>query len=160
MQPEHAIRISIVFGFLAWGAVVARYIWPDLSALSVTEAARLLLILHSFRYLGLAFLVPGVASPELPAAFARPAAYGDIIASILALITLASLSTGWGLALLWLFNIWGTGDLLYAFVNVFRLVRQGQLSPGHFGAAYFIPTFFVPLLLITHGLIFWLLIRT
>jgi hypothetical protein len=160
VQPQHAMRISLAFGFLSWGVVATLYIWPSLKDLALADAARPILILHSFRYLGLAFLVPGVVSPDLSAVFARPAANGDIISSLLALIALAGLSTGSNIALLWLFNVWGTGDLLYAFFNAFRLVAARKLLPGHFGAAFFIPTFFVPLLLITHALLFGLLLRT
>jgi hypothetical protein len=159
VQPQHAARISLMFGFLAWGVVATLYIWPSLKGLALSDAMRPLLVLHSFRYLGLAFLVPGVVSHDLSATFARPAAYGDIISSILALIALVGLSSGSNIALLWLFNAWGAGDLLYAFFNAFRLVAARKLSSGHFGAAFYIPNFFVPLLLITHGLMFGLLLR-
>src|SRR5262249_12203987 len=111
--------------------------------------------LHSFRFIGLAFLVPGVVAPELSVAFARPAAYGDLIAAVLALLALACLRSRWGMPLVWVFNLWGTADLLYAFY-------QGNavgFAPGQLGAAYFIPTVIVPLLLITHGLVFRLLLR-
>jgi hypothetical protein len=160
VQPQHATRISFAFGFLAWGVVAMLYIWPTLNHLALADAARPILVLHSFRYLGLAFLVPGVVSTDLSPAFARPAAYGDIITSVLALIALAGLSTGSNIALLWLFNLWGAGDLLFAFFNGFRLVAARKLLPSHFGAAFYIPTFFVPLLLITHGLMFAILLRS
>jgi hypothetical protein len=79
MPPHFAFRLSVPFGLIAWGVVTAIYIWPALRGLSPVDAIRPLLLLHSFRYIGLAFLVPGTVSPELPAAFARPAALGDII---------------------------------------------------------------------------------
>jgi hypothetical protein len=147
--------IGIVFGFIAWGIVTAQYIWPELSRRSRADAIRPLLIVHSFRFIGLAFLVPGVVAPELPDAFARPAAYGDLIAAILAMLALAALKTRLGLPLVWAFNLWGTIDLLYAFYAG----NQVGLRPGQLGAAYFIVTVLVPLLLITHGLVFWLLLR-
>jgi hypothetical protein len=146
---------SVVFGLLAWGIVAARYIWPHLRDKRRIDALRPLLILHSFRFVGLAFLVPGVVAPELPAAFARPAAYGDLITAVLALLALAGLRSKLGLFLVWVFNLWGTADLLYAFY-------QGNavgLVPGQLGAAYFITTVLVPLLLITHGLVFRLLLK-
>ena len=62
---------------------MARYVWPMLHGQARVDALRALLILHSFRFVGLAFLVPGVVSPDLPAAFAKPAAYGDIVAATL-----------------------------------------------------------------------------
>jgi hypothetical protein len=160
VPPQLAYRLSIVFGFIAWGMICVYYVWPQLRVLPLPEALRPLLLLHSFRYLGLAFLIPGVVSSELPSSFARPAAYGDIVAAVLAVAAFAGLSTGAGITLVWVFNVWGSADLLYAFYNVFRLVRERKLLASHFGAAYFIPSFFVPLLLITHGTMFWLLLRS
>src|SRR5215510_4848504 len=80
---------SVGFSFIAWGIVVAWYVWPELRGRSRAEAMRPLLVLHSFRFVGLSFLVPGVVSPNLPAAWAGPAGYGDLIAAILALLALA-----------------------------------------------------------------------
>ena len=80
--------VSIAFSFIAWGIVTARYIWPELRLRQRAEALRPLLILHSFRFIGLAFLIPGVVSPDLPPAFAHSAAYGDFIAAILALLSM------------------------------------------------------------------------
>ena len=146
---------SIAFSFIAWGIVSARYIWPELRLRQQAEALRPLLILHSFRFMGLAFLVPGVASLDLPAAFAHSAAYGDIIAATLALLSLLLLPGGAGIVIAWIFNLWGSADLL----NAFYQANGAGLLPGQLGASYFIPTFVVPLLLITHGLAFRILLR-
>ena len=100
-------------------------------------------------------MLPGVVSPDLPTGWARPAAYGDVIAAILALLALAGLRSRSGLPLVWVFNIWGCADLLYAFYQGNRV----GLEPGQLAAAYFIVTVLVPLLLITHGLLFLLLLR-
>jgi hypothetical protein len=156
VPPQALFGISIALSFLAWGIVAARYLWPYLRGQPRVDALRPLLILHSFRFVGLAFLVPGVVAPELSAAFARPAAYGDLIAAFLALLALAGLQSRWGMLLVWVFNLWGSADLLYAFY-------QGNsvgFLPGQLGAAYFIPTVVVPLLLITHGLVFRLLLQS
>ena len=146
---------SIAFSFIAWGIVSARYIWPELRQRQQAEALRPLLILHSFRFMGLAFLVPGVVSPDLPAAFAHAAAYGDIIAATLALLSLLLLPGGAGIVIAWIFNLWGSADLL----NAFYQANGAGLLPGQLGASYFIPTFVVPLLLITHGLAFRILLQ-
>jgi hypothetical protein len=116
---------------------------------------RPLLVLHSFRFIGLAFLVPGVVSPDLPSAFAQSAAYGDIIAAILALLALISLPTAFGIVIAWIFSLWGTVDLF----NAFYQANHAGLTAGQLGSTYFIPTFIVPLLLITHGLGFRILLR-
>jgi hypothetical protein len=155
MLPQLCFFASIAFSFIAWGIVTARYIWPELRLRQRAEALRPLLILHSFRFMGLAFLVPGVVSPDLPPAFAHSAAYGDIIAATLALLSLLSLPSGAGVVIIWIFNLWGSADLL----NAFYQANSAGLLPGQLGAAYFIPTFVVPLLLITHGLVFRILLR-
>ncbi|MPY91255.1 MAG: hypothetical protein GEU99_25510 [Luteitalea sp.] len=137
--------------------VARQYIWPALRRQPRADALRPLLFLHSFRFVGLAFLVPGVVSPDLPIAFAWPAAYGDLATATLALLALATLRSRLGIILVWAFNSLGTVDLLYAF---YEGNRTGLgLEPGLQGAAYFIPTVLVPLLLITHALVFRLLLR-
>src|SRR5262250_707782 len=155
MQTQLAFFASIAFSLIAWGMVVARYIWPELRLRQRAEALRPLLILHSFRFIGLAFLVPGVVSPGLPSAFADSAAYGDIIAAILALLALILLPRTSGVVIAWIFNVWGTADLF----NAFYQANHAGLMAGQLGATYFIPTFIVPLLLITHGLAFRILLQ-
>jgi hypothetical protein len=155
MQTQFAFFVSIAFSLIAWGSLTARYIWPELRQRPRAEALRPLLTLHSFRFLGLAFLVPGVVSPDLPSAFARSAAYGDIIAAMLALLALVSLPRASGIVIAWIFSLWGTADLF----NAFYQANHAGLMPGQLGAAYFIPTFVVPLLLITHGLGFRILLQ-
>lgn len=155
MQTQFAFFASIAFSLIAWGMVAARYIWPELRIRQRAEALRPLLILHSFRFIGLAFLVPGVVSPDLPSAFAHSAAYGDIIAAILALLALILVPSAPGVVIAWIFNIWGTIDLL----NAFYQANHAGLLAGQLGATYFIPTLVVPLLLITHGLAFRILLQ-
>jgi hypothetical protein len=104
------------------------------------DALRPILLFHSFRFVGLAFLIPGVVSPALPLEFARPAASRKL-----------------GIVLVWASNLLGTADLLNAFCQGNR--TGVGLDPGLQGAAYFLPTLLVPLLLITHGLAFRLLLR-
>ncbi len=155
MQTQLAFFVSIAFSLIAWGIVTARYIWPELRLRQRADALRPLLILHSFRFIGLAFLVPGVVSPDLPPAFAHSAAYGDLVAAILALLALISLPSATGVAIAWLFNLWGAADLF----NAFYQANHAGLMAGQLGSTYFIPTFIVPLLLITHGLGFRILLQ-
>ena len=147
--------VSIAFSSVAWGIFTARYIWPELRLREPAEALRPLLVLHSFRFIGLAMLVTGVVSPDLPLAFAHPAAYGDVIAAMLALLSLLLLPGAAGIAVAWLFSFWGSADLFNAF---YQASRAGLLA-GQLGAAFFLPTLIVPLLLITHGLAFRILLR-
>ena len=155
MPPQLCFFVSIGFSFIVWGIIAARYVWPELRLRQRTEGQRPLLILHSFRFIGLAFLVPGVVSPDLPPAFAHSAAYGDIIAAIPALLSLLLLPSAVGAAVAWIFSLWGSADLL----NAFYQANHAGLLAGQLGAAYFIPTVIVPLLLITHGLVFRILLQ-
>ncbi len=158
MDVRAVFGLSVLMSFLAFGVVTTLYIWPRLRGLDRCAALVALVVPHTFRFVGLSFLVPGVVSPSLPPAFAAPAAYGDLVAAVLALAATLALSrrASWAIGLVWLFNLWGAADLLFA-------VYQGQvgvrIGPGALGAAFFIPTTVVPPLLVTHGLIFWLLVR-
>ncbi len=156
MTVQQLFGINVLFAFFVWTIVVTRYVWPALRSRSRSDALRPILLLHAFRFVGLAFLVPGVVSPELPDAFARPAAYGDLVTALLALLSLAALRTQVGLGFVWLFNLVGTVDLLFAFYQGNRL-GMGY-DPGLWGAAYFIPALLVPLLLVTHVLVFRILV--
>jgi hypothetical protein len=158
MNSGALFGLSVLMNFVASGIVTKLYIWPWLRVMTREEALLPLMVPHMFRFVGLSFLVPGVVSASLAPDFARPAAYGDLIAALLAVIAVLALSARvtWALASVWAFNLWGTIDLLYA-------VYQGEIGvrigPGTLGAAFYIPTVLVPPLLVTHGLIFWLLTR-
>src|SRR2546423_659867 len=149
--------ISVALGLIVWGAVTWQYIWPALRDRPSPEHLKPVLLLHGFRFLGLAFVVPGVVSPELPATFAQPVAYGDFISAILALLALATLGSRTGTVLTWVFNTFGIADLLFAFYLGNRISLPD--TPGLLGAGYFILAAYVPLLLITHGLAFRILLR-
>ena len=129
---------------------MARYVLPVLRRQSRADAMHPLILLHCFRFVGLSFLVPGVVSPDLPSAWAVPAAYGDLIAAVLALLALAGLKRRLGIALVWCLT---SGAAPICSTPSIRAIRL------ELGAAYFIVTVLVPLLLITHGLVFWLLLQ-
>jgi hypothetical protein len=148
---------SVVFGLAAWGAVFVHHVWPRIREQPLSAAARPFLYVHLFRYVGLAFIVPGVVAPGLPAAFAQPAAYGDLVAMALAWIALMAGAGRYARLALWTFNVWGAADLLFAYY-------QGAVGVGidtaSLGAAWFIPTVAVPFLLWTHVVMFAVLLRT
>jgi len=145
---------------LVSAVVVAKFlVWPWLQHVSRNRGLGALILPHLFlRFIGLSFLVPGVVSASLPASFAVPAAYGDLVAGILAIIAFVALARDASRALpaVWLFNVWGAADLLFAFFQGQRV----QIDPGSLGAAFFIPTAIVPPLLVTHALIFGVLTRS
>jgi hypothetical protein len=150
--------VSILASFVA-SVIAARFlVWPELRNMDPNRALTLLVTPHMFlRFIGLSFLVPGVVSPLLPAGFAVPAAYGDFVAGLLAIVATFALVklTFWATTSVWLFNIWGTADLLFGFYQG----RQVGIQPGMLGASFFIVTAVVPPLLVTHALIFRTLVR-
>ncbi len=156
MITQIAFFASIAFGMIAWSTYAGMYAWPMLRTRSRIDALRPLLVLHSFRFVGLSFLVPGVVASDIPQAFARAAAYGDIATAVLALLALLTLRSRLGIALAWIVNVWGAADL----VNAFYLANATGLSPSQLGAAFYIPTFVVPLLFVTHFLMFRTLSRS
>lgn len=159
MNTRALFGISVLMSFLAFGLVTGLYLEPALSRAAVMDALTALIVVHTYRFIGLAFLIPGVVTEDLPPGFARPAAYGDLIAAILAILATLMLHAHapGALVLAWIFNVWGTADLLNAMLQGVR--RTGANGAGGLGAAFFIPTVAVPALLVTHGLIFWLLLR-
>jgi hypothetical protein len=148
---------SVAFGLFAWGAVSLNYVWPRMRDLPLHAAVRPILHLHLFRYIGLAFLVPGVVGPNLQAGFAEPTAYGDLIAMALAWAALMAGSGSYSRIAIWAFNLWGISDLLLAF---YKAAIGAGIDTASLGAAWFIPTVAVPLLLWTHVLVFASLLRT
>jgi len=158
MTSDALFGISVLLSFVAFGVVTALYIWPRLRRMPQKDALTALVVPHTFRFVGLSFLVPGVVSPSLPHAFAAPAAYGDLAATFLALAATAALvaRARFALPLVWVFNLWGAFDLLAA---IYQGAIGLRIDPGTQGAAFYIPTIIVPALLITHALMIWLLLR-
>ncbi len=154
MQIDLFLPLSLVLGLISYSLIASWYVMPALKSLPRAQALKPLLLFHTFRYIGLAFLVPGVAAETLDPSFANPAAYGDLLAAVLALIALVALHFKWVIAipLVWIFNIEGFLDLINA-------LFQGLRSDAQLGAAYFIPAVIVPALLVTHFMIFKLLLQ-
>ncbi len=156
MDTQAIFGLQFFLSLVVWGVIAKWLLAPWLEKMSSNEALSWLTLPHTFRHIGMVFLVPGVVWQTLPVEFANPAAYGDLAAGLLALLAFIALRTSWAgaLALVWLFNIVGTVDLLYA-VTVGTLHGAGS----RMGATWYIPTFLVPLLLVTHFMIFARLLR-
>jgi len=156
MDDRAYFGLSIVVSFCAWILVAVLYVWPRVDSAPVSVALMALMAPHMFRFIGLSFLVPGVVREPLDPRFARPAAYGDVLAAVLAMAGTLALSWGvsWAIALVWIFNLWGSADLIHAMIQGgVRLEKSGML-----GATFYIPTLVVPGLLVSHALIFLLLL--
>jgi hypothetical protein len=158
MSPATIFQLQLVLGYVPWLLFLGAYVWPKLKLMDRLEAHRAIATLHSFRFFGLVFIIPGVIGPNLPAGFATFAAYGDFATGVLAMLALLTVRMR---PLFWLFvvafNLVGAGDIIidYYHGNQFGLAAVA----GDLGATYAIPIIDVPLLMITHVVAFYLLLR-
>lgn len=156
MSPATIFRIQLPLGYVPWLLLFGTYAWPRIKAMRSVDAHRAIATLHSFRFFGLVFILPGIVGPNLPAGFATFAAYGDFATGVLAMLALAAVRVR---ALFWLlvvaFNAVGTADILVDYYHGWHLA----IPPGQLAATYVIPIVYVPLLMITHVVAFYLLLR-
>ena len=156
MAPETLFQVHLVLGYVAWLLCFGVYILPRLRSMGQFEAHRAIATLHSFRFFGLVFILPGVVGSHLPSGFTTFAAYGDFAAGVLAMLALA---TARSRPLFWLFvvafNLAGAADII---IDYYHAIRVGlPAMAGELGSAYTIPIIYVPLLMITHFVaLFWL----
>jgi len=145
--------LQVTLSLIVYAILAKWYVAPWLAEKPIRQALMLLIIPHTLRHIGLTFFVPGVVAEALPSYFANTVAFGDLISGLLAILCLIALRGDWrvALVLVWLFNIVGTVDLLNA---------MGHADvPAKLGATWFIPTFWVPVLLVTHFMIFTRLLK-
>jgi hypothetical protein len=157
MSPEIVFNLHLILGYVAWLLCFGVYILPRLKSMDLVAAQRAIATLHSFRFFGLVFILPGVVG-NLPAGFAPFAAYWDFATGVLAILALLTVRIR---PLFWLlvvaFNLVGTIDLI---LDYYHAVRVGiPALAGQLGAAYAIPIIYVPLLMITHVVAIYLLLR-
>ncbi len=153
MIPRVIFGISALASLVSSIVVAWLFVWPWLHGANLQFALLCLVTPHMFlRFIGLSFLVPGVVAASLPKSWAAPAAYGDAIAGVLAIIAVVALArmAPWAIAAVWIFNVWGAADLLYAIYKG----PKDNLDPGSLGAGFYIVTAIVPPLLVSHVLIF------
>jgi hypothetical protein len=158
MSPEAVFQIHLVLGYIAWLLCFGVYVWPRLKSMDRVEAQRAIATLHSFRFFGLVFVLPGVVGSHLPAGFAPFAAYGDFATGVLAILALLTVRIR---PLFWLFvvafNLVGAADIVLDYYHATQVNLPAVA--GELGAAYAIPIIYVPLLMITHFVAFYLLVR-
>jgi hypothetical protein len=158
MLAKDIFMIDMVLGYLAWALCIATYVWPRMKAMNRVDAHRAIATFNSFRFFGLIFLLPGFVGPNLPQAFAVPAAYGDLATALLAILALLTVRVNflfW--PLVWAFNLVGLADLLMNTANAVRLDLPSVA--GQLGASYAIVILYVPALFLMHCLALWLLLR-
>jgi hypothetical protein len=158
MSTGTIFQIQLILGYVPWLLCVGAYVWPRLKAMDRVDAQRAIATVHSFRFFGLVFLVPGVVGPNLPVDFAAFAAYGDFATGLLAMLALLTTRVR---PLFWLFvvafNVVGAIDIIVDYYHGNQLGLPALA--GQLGAGYAIPIIYVPLLMITHVVAFYLLAR-
>jgi hypothetical protein len=149
--------MQILTSVVVMGVVAVWYVWPFLARLPGHSALTLLLFVHVFRYVGMTLLVPDMVDPKLPAGFLAAAAYGDLLEAALAFasILVLRLNLRAAIALVWVTNIWGFVDLL----NGLRGVVQLNVPSFYLGAAWYIYAFYAPVVVLSHLMIFWILVK-
>ena len=149
--------INVTVLLLVWWFVLQWYVMPTIYRLPIEQGLVPILLFHMTRANGAGFLMDGVVAADLPISMARPAAYGDLLAALLAFAALLALRNRWlgAIYAVWLFNIVGFADLL----NVMRLVVVNRVDPGQLGSMYLIVVVIVPGLLLTHIEVFRMLLR-
>jgi hypothetical protein len=158
MSSETIFNLHLILGYVAWLLCFRAYLLPRLKSMEQVEAQRAIATLHSFRFFGLVFIVPGVVGPGLPAGFATFAAYGDFATGLLAMLALLTVRTR-PLFLLFVvaFNLVGAADILIDYYHGNQLDLPALA--GELGATYAIPIIYAPVLMITHFAAFYLLVR-
>jgi hypothetical protein len=156
MSPQIIFLVQLVLGYVACLLCFGAYLLPTLKSMSRMAAQRVIATIHSFRFFGLVFLLPGVVGPHLPAGFAMFAAYGDFVTGVLALLALVTARVR---LLFWVFiiafNLVGMADILLAYYHAIKFGLPAVA--GQLGAAYLIPILYVPMLMITHFVaLYWL----
>jgi hypothetical protein len=158
MSPATIFNIHLVLGYVPWLLLFGAYVWPKLKSMNRVEAQRAIATLHSFRFFGLVFLIPGVVGPNLPAGFATFAAYGDFATGVLAMLALLTVRMR---TLFWpfvvTFNLVGAADIIIDYYHGNQIGLPALA--GELGATYAIPIIYVPLLMITHVAALYLLVR-
>lgn len=147
---------NLLFSTLVFWVAARIYVLPKLDECEPRTVLLPILLLHSMRHLGLMFLAPGAVYVGIPRQFAYPAALGDLLAAVLALIAIPAVVTRARSAkfLVWLFNIEGSLDLIAAIA-----LATAYDAAAFMGPAYWIPAFWVPALLVTHYITFVVLLR-
>jgi len=148
MNSQEIFIIQLMMSMFVYALLAKWVVWPWLNGKTFSVAMMLLVAPHATRHIGLTFLVPSVTTPEIPELFALMTAWGDFISAVLAIIVLFAYKRYWGSAIIltWLFNLFGTVDL-------FNALRHVEAIPTLAGTWY-IPTFIVPMLLVSHAMVF------
>lgn len=150
------LTVNLLFSTFVFWVAARIYLLPKLPQLEPQTVLLPILLLHAFRHLGLMFLAPGATYAGIPPQFAYPAAFGDLVAALLALAAILALlrNARSAKALVWVFNVEGSVDLMMAIA----LATAFDAAPL-MGPAYWIPAFWVPALLVTHYLTFVILLK-
>ena len=143
----NTLIVNVVLSTIIFNFAYRWFLKPALPQLKPEIVLVPMLLLHSLRHLGLMFLTTGVTSPNMPQQFALPAAAGDFISGLLALTAaiLVQRKHRFSVPMVWVFTAVGLADFISA-ITLSRIYSAGDFL----GGAYWIPSFWVPLLIVGH----------
>ena len=158
MPPQAIFALQMILGYVVTFLYFGTYILPNLKAMNPVLAQRAIATLHSFRFFGLVLILPGLVGPDLPGHFATFAAYGDFATGVLAILALLTVRVRpLFLTLVVAYNAVGVVDILLDYYHAVQVNLPGLA--GQLGATYVIPVLYVPLLMITHVVALYWLVR-
>ncbi len=91
----NVLTVNLLFSTLVFSVAARLYLIPKLDQLEPRAVLLPILLLHSLRHLGLMFLAPGATYAGIPPRFAYPAAFGDLLAAVLALASIPAVARRW-----------------------------------------------------------------
>ncbi len=157
MTAFQILNVQSTFSLVAFALIARWHVAPKLSGASIEDYLLPLAWVHVFRYAPMTLLVPGQVSASMPADAAAAIAYGDLVSALAALVAVMFLHGKWkgALAVAWIFNIIGSADV----VNAIREAIGARMYDIPTGFNWYIVNFYAPLLIVTHVMMFYRLIR-
>jgi hypothetical protein len=158
MSPLVAFPIQFLMSALVYSVLAVRWVWPWATRRPLHEALVPLVALHALRAIGLFYAIPGTVDDTVPQSVGTLIGLGDLTTAVLALAALVAMRPGsrLGRALLWTFNIVGFLDLGH---GAWEGMIKYQVNLHSIPALWWIVTFLIPALVVSHIVMFALLLR-
>lgn len=158
MSNSTIFWLQLLTSVCVFSIIAVCYVAPSLIKRPFNSALIVLLWVHVPRYVGMTLLVKGMIDPQLPAEFTSRAAYGDLLAAAMALVSIFALHRNWRFAvpLVWATNTFGFADLLIGIRGVVSL----DVPSFNLETFWYVYVFYAPLVLVSHTMIFMVLTKS
>ena len=157
MDAFYLLNIQTTFSLVVFAMIARWYVHPALAPKPLSKAIKPLLFVHVFRYTPMTLFAPGQVAESIPQDVASAIAYGDLLSALLAFLAIMGLrySVRAGVVLTWMFTIVGIGDIIMALLSGIG----AELYQYELGFNWYILNFYVPMLIVTHIMIIYYLIK-